>query len=248
MAVPLPDHHEDQSVVTSLSFSPEPGTTASSASLSSIEDYDDDTTSLVRQRASKAGASAHQGMTGSSHQTMLPSIQTDHDIRTFVVSAHDDEIREVLRHGLQRARDPLGKSRVRAKFSDLVFTRKFSAFDRQNSDAANSPFSGFFTLFWMAMFFFMIKIAAENWKQWGNPFGTNEIVQLMVQRDLFVLLAADGVLCGSTGVSWLLQRFILAGYIDWTTSGMVIQNVSFSTSSKVSRFAFKSTTDRGLGD
>lgn len=157
-----------------------------------------------------------------------------------VSTADDPAIQEAVRRGLQRIpsgdglskrrRDVGGKRGERAKFADLVFTRKFSAFDRQNQDAANSPFHGFFTLFWMAVFFFVVKIGADNWKSYGSPLGTNEIMRTMFRRDVLVLLVADGVMCGMTGVSWLLQRAVRAGYADWDGAGWVIQNVSSSPS------------------
>ena len=75
------------------------------------------------------------------------------------------------------------KTKRRGKFSDLVFTQQFSAFDRQNESAANSPFHGFFTLFWLAVAIFVVKIAAENWKKTGSVLGTNEIMKLMFRRD-----------------------------------------------------------------
>ncbi|KAK0615056.1 MBOAT, membrane-bound O-acyltransferase family-domain-containing protein [Bombardia bombarda] len=77
----------------------------------------------------------------------------------------------------------------------------------------------------MGMFFFMVKIAADNWKRHGSPLGTNEIMRNMFRRDVIVLLIADGVMCGLTGVSWLLQRAIRAGYVDWDRTGWVLQNV-----------------------
>lgn len=36
---------------------------------------------------------------------------------------------------------------------------------------------------------------------------------------------ADGIMCGATGVSWVLQRLVHAGYLDWDRSGWIIQNV-----------------------
>ncbi|KAB5577561.1 MBOAT family protein, partial [Coniochaeta sp. 2T2.1] len=235
MAVSFANGHRDASVMTPPGSPPEPLRASTPESLSSVEDYDEMTRAdqLRRKHAGagipniqKRGAiSLYSGSSSNSSTSVLPPVQTEHDVKAFVVKADDDEIREVLRRGLERAKDPSGKTKVRAKFSDLVFTRKFSAFDRQNADAANSPFHGFFTLFWMAMFFFMIKIGAENWRKWGNPLGSNEIVQSMVRRDLFVLLLSDGVMCGLTGVSWLMQRLIYAGYLDWDRSGFILQNV-----------------------
>ncbi|KAK3937931.1 O-acyltransferase [Diplogelasinospora grovesii] len=166
--------------------------------------------------------------TSSSFEGALPTATANVGKRRgYVLSADDDAaIRDAVSRSLQRAKGGTTRgARPGAKFADLVFTRKFSTFDRQNQDAANSPFHGFFTLFWMAVFFFILKIGAENWKKHGNPLGTNEIMKTMFRRDVLVLLLADGVMCGMTGVSWLLQRAVRAGYIDWDRSGWVIQNI-----------------------
>jgi hypothetical protein len=111
------------------------------------------------------------------------------------------------------------------KFGDLVFIRQFTTFDRQNAASAGSAFHGFFTLFWLATAIFVFQTAAKNWQMYGNILGTNEIVGLMLQRDLMVLGLSDGVMCAATGFCWILQRFILAGYISWNREGWIIQNV-----------------------
>ncbi|OTA70296.1 MBOAT-domain-containing protein [Hypoxylon sp. EC38] len=107
----------------------------------------------------------------------------------------------------------------------MVFTRQFSAFDRQNQDAANSPFHGFYVLFWIAVAISIIKMAAENWRNTGNPLGTNEIMKTMFRRDVVVLLLSDGIMCAMTGVSWIIQRLVFVQYIDWERSGWIIQNI-----------------------
>lgn len=73
--------------------------------------------------------------------------------------------------------------RPKGRFRDLVFKQTFSAFDRKNEAAANSPFYGFFTLSWLALALFMLKTAVENWKVHGNPLGTNDIMRLTFSRD-----------------------------------------------------------------
>ncbi|SPQ26568.1 a27aa480-68d2-4c5b-a202-877c230fcc6c [Thermothielavioides terrestris] len=103
--------------------------------------------------------------------------------------------------------------RRKGKFADLVFTHNFSAFDRQNPRAADSPFHGFFTLFWMGVFLFVVRIAADNWRRHGSVLGTNEIMRVMFQRDVLVLLLADGVMCGLTGV-W--QTAFIGGVVGLT--------------------------------
>ncbi|KAK4152130.1 hypothetical protein C8A00DRAFT_16551 [Chaetomidium leptoderma] len=105
------------------------------------------------------------------------------------------------------------RRRHQGKFTDLVFTHSFSTFDRQNPSAANSPFHGFFTLFWMGVSLFVVKIGADNWRRHGHPLGTNEIMRGMFGRELVVLLVADGVMCGLTGV-W--QTAFIAGVVGLT--------------------------------
>lgn len=217
---------QDPLTMTSPGSPPEYLAMPGSDSQTSEEDYDDithPTAANVRNR--KDGSASANGI--QRPDKPLTPLQLEKNERAFILR-DDGDLREILRRGLQRAKDPSGKTKNRAKFSDLVFTRKFSTFDRQNEDAANSPFHGFFTLFWISVFIFMLKVGAENWRKWGNPLGTNEIMQGMFRRDLLVLLAADGLMCGITGISWVLQKLIYAGYIDWDRAGWVIQNVSLT--------------------
>ena len=125
----------------------------------------------------------------------------------------------------QQEKNPAGAKR-RSKFSDLVFTRQFTAFDRNNTESADSPFHGFFTLFWLGIALFMIKMGAENWRQHGNILGTNEIMGLMFRRDVMVLGLSDGVMCAATGFGLLLQKAIRHGWISWNKTGWIIQSVS----------------------
>ncbi|KAL8390126.1 hypothetical protein RB595_009304 [Gaeumannomyces hyphopodioides] len=153
---------------------------------------------------------------------------------SVIVSGEDDdaEIQEILKRSSLRVEDKPApgdsaskKKKGTGKSRDLVFTRTYSTFDRNNEATANSPFHGFFTLFWMAVFLAMVKMAVENWKTYGSPLGRNEIMSSMFRRDVAVLLAADAVMCGLTGVCWLLQRAVLAGYLSRDKSGWIIQNV-----------------------
>ncbi|KAK3350188.1 hypothetical protein B0T25DRAFT_570764 [Lasiosphaeria hispida] len=79
-----------------------------------------------------------------------------HAIFVVTTTAADaPAVQEAVRHDLlERAAavaPSKGGRRRRGKFSDLVFTRTFSAFDRHNPEA-NNIFHGFFTLFCMAVF------------------------------------------------------------------------------------------------
>lgn len=82
--------------------------------------------------------------------------------------------------GTPRQRRGRGESR---RFRDFVFTKQVSAFDRSNAQATSSPFHGFYTLFWLGIALFVVKISAENWRVYGNPLGGREIVRTMFRRD-----------------------------------------------------------------
>jgi sterol O-acyltransferase len=71
----------------------------------------------------------------------------------------------------------------------------------------------------------LIKVAADNWRHYGSIFGRNEIVQLMLSRDVLMLGITDGVLCAITVVSLLIQKLVFRGYINWARSGWIIQNI-----------------------
>lgn len=83
----------------------------------------------------------------------------------------------------QREKNGKSGSRPKPRFRDLTFKRTYSAFDRHNEAAANSPFYGFFTLSWLAVALFIMKTAVGNWKAHGNPLGTNDIAKIMISRD-----------------------------------------------------------------
>ena len=65
----------------------------------------------------------------------------------YYLSSEDPELQALLRNTFERSAEG-GFHKKRSKFSDVVFTRQFTAFDRQNTVSAASPFHGFFTLFW----------------------------------------------------------------------------------------------------
>ncbi|KAF2005792.1 sterol o-acyltransferas-like protein 2 [Amniculicola lignicola CBS 123094] len=146
--------------------------------------------------------------------------ESQHDGK-YTLTADDPEFRDIIRSGLEReAAQTSGKSRNR-----IVFTRQFSTFDRQNTIASQSPFHGFFTLFWLAMFLLLCKIAAQNYRNTGSVFGRSEMLHLMVDRDLFLLLVTDGVMVFSTGLSFVLQKAIAKDYLTWSGSGRTIQSL-----------------------
>ncbi|KAB2575578.1 Membrane bound O-acyl transferase [Lasiodiplodia theobromae] len=139
----------------------------------------------------------------------------------YVLTAADPEIRRILRHGLEREQRP----QPRVRFRDLVFTRQFSTFDRQNSLSYDSPFRGWFTLFWLCIALLLIRVAAKNWRTYGSVLGRNEIWNLMFERDVVVLGLTDGVMCAATLFGFVLQKAIVAGYLTWEGPGYIIEHL-----------------------
>ena len=143
------------------------------------------------------------------------------------LTADDPELREILRRGLERqSQGPNAKKRSR--FSDLVFTRQLTAFDRQNPSSASSTFHGFFTLFWLGTALLLLRVGANNWRTYGSVFGRNEIMTMMFHRDVAVLGLTDGVMCASTVFCLVLQKAITGGYLSCNKQGWIIQNVSIT--------------------
>lgn len=158
----------------------------------------------------------------------------------YVLKANDPEIRDILRAGLQREAEEAaaalassgnGKAiagtykKRHKRFRDLVFTRQFTTFDRQNPLSSQSPFHGFFTLFWLICAALLIRVAAHNQRTHGSVFGGNELMHMMFDRDLVVMGLTDGAMCAATIFGFLLQRTIHKGLMSWNGSGWIIQNV-----------------------
>ncbi|KAI9668439.1 MAG: acyl-CoA/sterol acyltransferase [Alyxoria varia] len=141
----------------------------------------------------------------------------------YMLHADDAEMREILRQYLERQKSSAqGK---RSGLRDLVFTRRFTQFDRQNPSNTESPFYGFFTLFWLVMAGMLLRVAAYNYKIYGSILGSNEVLKLMFSHDVIVLGLTDGVMCASTAFGLALQKLIAKGYFNWRTSGYIIESV-----------------------
>jgi sterol O-acyltransferase len=143
--------------------------------------------------------------------------------KKYNFTTDDPEFREMMQPGLQRGEGKRSdKSRGRPR--DLVFTRQFTTFDRQNPHS-QSPFHGFFTLFWISMALLLFKIAAWNYRTQGSVFGTAEILHLMVDRDLFVMLTTDVAMFAATSFGLFLHKAIAKDFLTWNGAGWIIQSL-----------------------
>ncbi|KAL3608050.1 Sterol O-acyltransferase 2 (Sterol-ester synthase 2) [Fusarium poae] len=147
------------------------------------------------------------------------------DSGVYIVSDEDNSLQQLLMTSSQWPAQSSGPKIRRRKFADLVFTRQFSAFDRHNPSAFNSPFHGFYTLFWLAVSLFVLKISIRNWQVYGNPLGASDIMNTMFHRDVVVLLLSDGIMCALTAVTWLNQWLVSANYLNWDGAGWLLQHI-----------------------
>jgi sterol O-acyltransferase len=185
------------------------GTTAIASDGSSVEEMDENESKLEQVQRSK------------SIQVVVEDAGKQ---SKYTVTTDDPDFKEVMRSGLQREADKHrdGKSKTRPR--ELVFTRQFTTFDRQNP-MSQSPFHGFFTLFWISMALLLTRIAAKNYRTQGSVFGEAEILHLMVDRDLFVMLTTDVSMCAATSFGFLLHKAIAKDYLAWNGSGWIIQSL-----------------------
>ncbi|CAG8929787.1 unnamed protein product [Penicillium salamii] len=108
------------------------------------------------------------------------------------------------------------------RFQEVKVTRKANTL---TALPTSSQFHGFFVLFWMGVALMLLKVAANNWRVYGSIWGKNEIVRLMMDKDVAVLGLTDLALCCSTGFGLLLQRAIMNGFVRWNNLGWLIQNI-----------------------
>jgi len=143
----------------------------------------------------------------------------------YILTADDPEIRELLRKGMEREQREASDKKPRTRFRDLVFTRQFTTFDRQNPASSESPFFGFFTLFWIAMVLLFVRVSMRNWREYGSILGDNQIMKLMFSHDVFMLGITDAVMCLACFFGYFFQKLVQKGYINWSRGGWIIQNL-----------------------
>lgn len=155
----------------------------------SEEDYDENVRHTFSTCANHHQQPRRRRPTPTPAQTQPPSLRREPHgavIRdasgVHIIPENDKGIQDLLQRSSERIKDPTAAKKP-GRFSGLVFTRQFSAFDPHNVASANSPFHGFYILFWLAVALFVFKISADNWRQHGTPLGSNEIMKTMFNRD-----------------------------------------------------------------
>ncbi|CAI2172675.1 9335_t:CDS:2 [Funneliformis geosporum] len=104
-----------------------------------------------------------------------------------------------------------------------IFQPRRSQLDRETLDSHQESFRGFFTLFWIAMGFYIIQAGVKNFQSTGI------LVDLtffrLFSQDAIGLILSDMCMVGSMFFSVLIQKVIARGWIRWRYTGMIIQHV-----------------------
>ncbi|KAM0705028.1 hypothetical protein Q7P35_007815 [Cladosporium inversicolor] len=202
--------------------------TANTDSDDTIEDYDDlevDPDTLIANSRSN-GEQRRRSDAGppSRRRSIQIKLQKTDRKGEYTLTADDPEISDILQKGIEREKRE-AKDKNRTRLRDLVFTRQFTTFDRQNPASAESPFFGFFTLFWLSMVLLFVQVSMHNWRAYGSILGSNQIMKMMFSHDVLVLGLTDGVMCAATVEAYFLSKLVQKGYINWAKQGWIIQNV-----------------------
>ena len=148
----------------------------------SEEDYDENirpafSEAVSNLRFRKKDAGSTQALSASD---VTPIVRRDSGVN--ILADNEGDLQELLKRrsqGATRSSDVPPRRRLR----DLVFTKQFSAFDSHNQASANSPFHGFYNLFWLAVALFVFRISVTNWYNYGTILGSSDIMKTMFRRD-----------------------------------------------------------------
>ncbi|KAK9764416.1 Sterol O-acyltransferase 2 (Sterol-ester synthase 2) [Basidiobolus ranarum] len=105
----------------------------------------------------------------------------------------------------------------------FVFRERPSHFDVPTMVKEGHPFRGFFTLFWIAMGFFLLQTFMTNFKLTG--YITGSYLFSILSKDLGSLFIADMVLIGATFISLAIQKAIVCDWFHREYAGMIIQHI-----------------------
>jgi sterol O-acyltransferase len=109
------------------------------------------------------------------------------------------------------------------KLRKLYFKARLSAFDTSNPETNNDAFRGFYTLFWIAMGFYVILTLVHCYEDDGVVLSLG-FFRLMSQ-DTLALLIADLCMIGQTFIVVPLARLMKKGYLHRNSTGIIIQHI-----------------------
>ncbi|KAG6890320.1 hypothetical protein C0995_009527 [Termitomyces sp. Mi166 len=116
------------------------------------------------------------------------------------------------------------RSRSSKKLRALItFTPRKSHFDSTNELSGENEFRGFFSLFWISIFIFTVRVYVRGIESNGRPL--NLAFATMFSQDLLTLAISDAVLVLSTSLCVLFAFALQKRWINYYWTGLVIQHI-----------------------
>ncbi|KAI8147796.1 MBOAT, membrane-bound O-acyltransferase family-domain-containing protein [Fennellomyces sp. T-0311] len=109
------------------------------------------------------------------------------------------------------------------KHRRLLFKARMSKFDISNPETSSDTFRGFYTLFWLAMGFYVIQSVIRCYEQEG-VFLSLGFFRLF-SKDGLALLISDMTMVAATIFSVLFSKLLIWGVIPYEPVGVVLQHV-----------------------
>ncbi|KAK0202565.1 MBOAT, membrane-bound O-acyltransferase family-domain-containing protein [Desarmillaria ectypa] len=115
------------------------------------------------------------------------------------------------------------RSRTSKKLRALItFAPRNSHFDTNNELSGNNEFRGFFSLFWISIFIFMVRTYINSYESNGAPL--NFRFATLLSKDAITLALSDAALVGSTTICVPFAKAISKGWIRYYWTGVFIQH------------------------
>ncbi|KAI8075270.1 MBOAT, membrane-bound O-acyltransferase family-domain-containing protein [Gongronella butleri] len=105
----------------------------------------------------------------------------------------------------------------------LLFKPRTTTFDITDPEAQKERFRGFYTLFWLAMAFYIIRTLVHCYEDEGIPL-TLDFYRLF-SKDAWVLLISDVTMVTVTIASVPFSKLIVKGYLPYDSIGVILQHV-----------------------
>ncbi|KAG7445002.1 uncharacterized protein BT62DRAFT_970207 [Guyanagaster necrorhizus] len=115
------------------------------------------------------------------------------------------------------------RSRTSKKLRALItFAPRNSHFDTNNELSGSNEFRGFFSLFWISIFIFMVRTYINSYESSGAPL--NFRFATLLSKDAITLALSDAALVGSTIICVPFAKAISKGWIRYYWTGVFIQH------------------------
>ncbi|KAK1232140.1 Sterol O-acyltransferase 2 (Sterol-ester synthase 2) [Marasmius sp. AFHP31] len=124
------------------------------------------------------------------------------------------------------------KSNNKKRRAVVTFVPRQSVFDINNEASTTNEFRGFFSLFWISIFIFMVRTYISTFETQGHALDLIAYEQRFAtqfSRDAITLAISDGVIVGVTLLCVPFAKAISNGWIQYNHTGVIVQHVFQTT-------------------